>query len=135
MFKGGNNRLRIYSACIILCLLVLISHPSMAKKTLFTQAHCTIVYSLKRSADKEFNDEITQLMTQINKKNIQFFDLNHWGKTPPHIGISGRSRNQFRQYFAMQKGVDQMIVVNKQGKILKRYSGSVTLVNALLDCG
>jgi hypothetical protein len=107
----------------------------MAKKTLFTQAHCTIMYSLKRSADKEFNDEITQLMTQINKKNIQFFDLNHWGKTPPHIGISGRSRNQFRQYFAMQKGVDQMIVVNKQGKILKRYSGSVTLVNALLDCG
>ena len=127
--------MRIYSACIILSLLVLISHPSMAKKTLFTQAHCTIMYSLKRSADKEFNDEITQLMTQINKKNIQFVDLNHWDKTPPHIEISGRSRNQFRQYFAMQKGVDQMIVVNKQGKILKRYSGSVTLVNALLDCG
>jgi hypothetical protein len=86
----------------------------MARKTLFTQAHCTIVYSLKRSADKEFNDEITQLMTQVNKKNIQFADLNH---------------------YAMQKGIDQMVVVNKKGKILRRYSGSVTLVNALLDCG
>ncbi|MFT6776691.1 MAG: hypothetical protein ACJAV1_000603 [Paraglaciecola sp.] len=127
--------MRIYLACIILSLLALISHSSMARKTLFTQAHCTIVYSLKRSADKEFNDEITQLMTQVNKKNIQFADLNHWGKTPPHIEISGRSRNQFRQYYAMQKGIDQMVVVNKKGKILRRYSGSVTLVNALLDCG
>jgi hypothetical protein len=132
---GGNNRLRIYSASIILSLLVLIPHTSMAKKTLFTQAHCTIVYSLKRSADEELNDDIAELITQINQKNIQFVDLNNWRRTPPHIEVSGRFRNQFRQQFAMKKGVNQVIVLDKQGKMLSRYSGSITLVNALLDCG
>ena len=132
---GGNNTLRIYSASIILSLVALISHSSYAQEKVYTQANCTIVYSLKRSADKYFNDEIIQLSAQINKKNIQLIDLNNWRKTPPHIKISGRFRNQFRQQYAMQKGVNQVLVLNEDGKVLSRYSGSVTLVNALLDCG
>jgi hypothetical protein len=93
------------------------------------------VYSLKRSADEELNDDIAELITQINQKSIQFVDLNNWRRTPPHIEVSGRFRNQFRQQFAMKKGVNQVIVLDKQGKMLSRYSGSITLVNALLDCG
>ena len=115
--------------------MVLIAYPSIAQKVLFTGAHCTIVYSLNRYQDKDFNDEINQLSAQINMKNIQLADLNNWRKSPPHVEISGRFRNQFRQHYAMQKGVSQVLVLNEKGKVLNRYSGSVTLVNALLDCG
>jgi hypothetical protein len=130
----GTSTLRIFLASIILSLLVLIPHPSIAQEKVFTQASCTIVYSLKRSADKYFNDEIVQLETQINKHNIQFIDLNHWGKTLPHVEVSGRFRNQLRQQYDLSRGVNQAIVVNKQGQIMNRYTGSVTLVNALMDC-
>lgn len=130
----GTNTLRIFLTCIILSLLALIPHTSIAQEKVFTQASCTIVYSLKRSADKYFNDEIVQLETQINKHNIQFIDLNHWGKTLPHVEVSGRFRNQLRQQYDLSRGVNQAIVVNKQGQIMNRYTGSVTLVNALMDC-
>jgi hypothetical protein len=126
--------LRIYSASIISCLLALISHTSIAQKAVFTQANCTIVYSLKRSADKYFNDEISQLHAQINKKNIQLIDLNNWRKTPPHIEISGRLRNLLRKQFNLAKAVNQAIILNSKGQLLSRYTGSVTLVNALLEC-
>jgi hypothetical protein len=112
----------------------LIPHTSIAQEAVFTQAHCTIVYSLKRSADKYFNDEITQLSTQISKNNIHFIDLNNWRKTLPHIEISGRFRNQLRRQYDLASNINQAIVVNKQGDLLSRYSGSVTLVNALIDC-
>ena len=114
--------------------MALIPYTSIAQETVFTQASCTIVYSLKRSADKYFNDEITQLNAQINNKNIHFIDLNSWRKSPPHIEISGRYRNQLRQKYGLIKGVNQAVVVNKQGQMIRRYSGSVTLVNALIDC-
>ena len=126
--------MRNYSASIIFSLLTLIPHTGIAKETAFTQANCTIVYSLKRSADKYFNDEIAQLNTQINKNNIHFIDLNNWRKSPPHIEVSGRFRNQLRQRYNLVKGVNQAVMVNRQGKVLSRYSGSVTLVNALMDC-
>ncbi len=126
--------MRIYSASIIFSLLALIPHTSIAQETVFSQANCTIVYSLKRSADKYFNDEIAQLSTQINRKNIHFIDLSNWRKTPPHIEISGRFRNQLRQQYDLTKGVNQAIVLDKKGQVLSRYTGSVTLVNALLDC-
>jgi hypothetical protein len=131
---GGNNTLRIYSASILLSLLALIPHTSFAQVTVFTQASCTVVYSLERLADKYFNNEIAQLSVQLNKKNIQFIDLNHWGKTPPHQDVSGRLRNILRQQYDLKKGINQAVLVNDQGKILNRYNGSVTLVNALLDC-
>jgi hypothetical protein len=92
------------------------------------------VYSLERSADKYFNDEIDQLKVQINKHNIHFIDLNNWGKTQPHIEVSGRLRNQLRQQYDLASGINQAIVINNKGQILSRYSGSVTLVNALIDC-
>ena len=92
------------------------------------------MYSLQRSADKYFNNEIKQLSMQINKKNMRFIDLNNWGKNFPHMKVSGRSRNQLRQHYALNNGVNQAVLVNKQGEILSRYSGSVTLVNALIDC-
>jgi hypothetical protein len=131
---GGSKTLRIYSASIILSLLVLIPPQSIAQETLFSQANCTIVYSLKRSADRYFNDAITQLSEKINIKIIHFIDLNNWGKTSPHIEISGRLRHQLRQQYSLADGVNQAIVFDKKGQILSRYSGSVTLVNALIDC-
>jgi hypothetical protein len=130
----GNHTLRIYSASIIFSLLALIPLTSIAQESVFTQANCTVVYSLKRSADKYFNDEMTQLSTQINIKNIHFIDLNNWRKAPPHIDISGRFRNQLRQQYGLTRGVNQAIVLDKKGQVLSRYTGSVTLVNALLDC-
>jgi len=131
---GGSKTLRIYSASIILSLLVLIPHPSIAQETLYAQANCTIVYSLKRSADRYFNDEINQLSEQINRKNIHFIDLNNWRETSPHLDISGRLRQQLRQQYDLAKGVNQAIVLDSKGQILNRYTGSVTLVNALIDC-
>jgi hypothetical protein len=131
---GGNNTLRINSASILLSLLALLPHTSFAQETLFSQANCTLVYSLERSADKYFNNGIAQLSVQINKKNIHFIDLNNWGKTPPHLDVSGRLRNLLRQQYDLKKGINQAVLVNDQGKMLNRYNGSVTLVNALLDC-
>lgn len=111
-----------------------IPRASIAQETLFTQANCTIIYSLKRSADKYFNDEISQLTGQINRKNIHFIDLNNWRNTPPHIDISGRLRHQLRHQYDLSNNVNQAVIVNQQGRVLSRYSGSVTLVNALIDC-
>jgi hypothetical protein len=132
---GGNKTLRIYSASIIFSLLVLIPYSSYAQEKVFTQANCIIVYSLKRSANKYFNDEITQLHAPINNKKIRFIDLNNWRKTPPHIDVSGRLRHQLRQQFKLRKSENQAVVLNNKGQILSRYTGSVTLVNAILDCG
>mgnify|MGYP006981153052 CR=1 FL=1 len=112
----------------------MITHTSTAQEKLFAQASCTIVYSLKRSAYNYFNDEISQLNVQINRQNIQFIDLNYWNKTSPHVDVSGRLRNQLRQKYDLASSINQAVVVNKQGQILHRYSGSVTLVNALFDC-
>jgi hypothetical protein len=130
----GTNTLRIFSASIILSLLALFPHSSLSQEAIFTQASCTIVYSLERSANKYFNDEITQLRRQINQQNIRFIDLNNWGKSSPHIEVSGRLRNQLRQQYDLASGINQSVVVNKQGNVLGRHSGSVTLVNALMDC-
>lgn len=92
------------------------------------------MYSLKRSADKYFNDEIAQLSVQISRKNIRFIDLNNWGKVPPHVDVSGRFRHQLREQYSLEKGINQAVVVDSHGQLLNRYSGSVTLVNALIDC-
>jgi hypothetical protein len=109
-------------------------YTSIAQESVFTQANCTIVYSLKRSADKYFNDEIAQLSVQINRKSIQFIDLNNWRKIPPHVEVSGRERHKIRQRYELPKGINQAIVLNQNGILISRYTGSVTLVNALLDC-
>jgi hypothetical protein len=118
----------------MLSLMALIPFKGIAQDQLFSQANCTIVYSLKRSANQYFNDEIAQLKAQISKQNIHFIDLNNWGKTQPHIEVSGRLRNQLRQQYDLASGVNHAILLNTKGQILSRYSGSVTLVNVLIDC-
>lgn len=130
----GTYSLRIFSACIILSVLAMQAHSSFAQKKLLTQASCTIVYSLQRSANEYLNDEISQLKGQIEKQNIHFIDLNNWGKTPPHLDLSGRLRNQLRQQYDLPSNINQAIVLNKNGKLISRFTGSVTLVNAMLDC-
>jgi hypothetical protein len=126
--------LRTFVASIIFSFLVVNPFPAPAQETIFAASTCTIIYSLKRSADTYFNDEIAQLSSQLIKKDIHFIDLNNWRKTPPHFEISGRFRNQLRQQYDLTKGVNQPVLVNQKGQVLSRYAGSVTLVNALIDC-
>ncbi|MEP1447892.1 MAG: hypothetical protein ABJK37_17455 [Paraglaciecola sp.] len=123
-----------YLVSIILLQLVSIPQAVTAKDAVFAQAKCTIVYSLKRSADKYFNDEISQLDTQIKKQKIQFIDLNNWRKVAPHVEISGRFRNQLRHRYDLPKNMNQAIILDSKGQELIRYSGSVTLVNGLIAC-
>lgn len=131
---GGSSTLRSYLAIIILFLLEFTPTIVTAKEGVFSNANCTIVYSLKRSADKYFNDEISQLQTQIKEQKIQFIDLNNWRKLAPHIEISGRYRNLLRHQYDLPKNMNQAIVIDSKGQELSRYSGSVTLVNGLMDC-
>ncbi|WP_299082430.1 hypothetical protein [uncultured Paraglaciecola sp.] len=131
---NGITRLRIFSVVIILSVLTLLSSSSHGQSPLFDNASCVIIYSLKGSENKSFNDQISQLSRQIDRKNIHFIDLNNWRKTQPHIDISGRSRNQLRQQHQLTKGINQTIVLNSRSQIVGRYFGSVTLVNVLLDC-
>tara|TARA_R110000868_G_scaffold215046_4_gene465140 strand:- start:38 stop:421 length:384 start_codon:yes stop_codon:yes gene_type:complete len=126
--------LRTFVASLIFGLLIVNPSPAFAQETIFAASSCTIIYSLKRSANKYFNDEISQLKAQIDKQNIHFIDLNNWNKMSPHVEVSGRLRNQIRQQYDLASNINQAIVVNKQGLILSHYSGSVTLVNALIDC-
>lgn len=126
--------MRIFVAHIMLSLWLLIPHTSNAQETVFSHASCTIIYSLERSADKYFNDGVEQLSNQINKKNIHFIDLNNWGKAPPYLEVSGRFRNQLRKQYGLKKGINHVVIVDEQGQELIRYTGSVTLVEALLNC-
>jgi hypothetical protein len=100
----------------------------------FPKANCIVIYSLTRSADSYFSHEIEQLKTQINKQDMRFIDLNNWRKSPPHIEISGRIRQKIRQEYALPKGINQAVMLNHNGHVTKLYTGSVTLVNALIDC-
>jgi hypothetical protein len=126
--------LRTFVASLIFGLLIVNPSPVFAQETIFAASSCTIIYSLKRSANKYFNDEISQLKVQIDNQNIHFIDLNNWNKMSPHVEVSGRLRNQLRQQYDLASGINQAIVINNKGQILSRYSGSVTLVNALIDC-
>lgn len=134
LFFKGANTLRIFTTSLLLSFLSLLTPPSNAQEALFTQASCTIVYSLKGAVNQSFNDEIGQLKSHITKQNIQFIDLNNWNKSLPHIELSGRLRNQLRKQYDLKSNVNQAIVLNKQGQVLSRYSRSLTLVSALFDC-
>lgn len=126
--------MRIYLAGLILIVLCGIPPSMNAQTSIFAKGDCTVIYSLKRSADNYFNDEIAQLSQQINKKNVRFIDLNNWRKSPPHIEVSGRMRNQIRQQLNMPRNANQAVVLDNKGDVIQRYTGSVTLVNALIDC-
>lgn len=130
----GITILSTYVARLLCSLCVLVSSVTYAQQLRFQQANCTIIYSLKRSADTYFNQEIQQLAAQIDKHDVRFIDLNHWRKDSPHIEVSGRVRNQIRQQFGLVSQANQAILLNNSGEVIQRYTGSVTLVNALLDC-
>jgi hypothetical protein len=131
--NGKAKTLKIW-AVILLLLVFLHSSFVQANEWLFGQANCTVIYSLKPAADKYFNQEIKQLKGFVNKQDVVFIDLNSWRNTLPHKEISGRQRNQIRKIFNLPKHANQALIFNKEGRLLNRYSGSVTLVNALLDC-
>lgn len=121
-------------AIVLLLLVFLHSTFSQANEWLFEQANCTIIYSLKPAADRYFNQEIEQLNRLIQKRKITFIDLNSWRNTPPHKEISGRQRNQIRKMFNLPKHSNQALVFNQKGQLINQHSGSISLVNALLDC-
>ncbi len=115
-------------------LLLLLSSAVVAQGTLFSQANCTIIYSLEGWADKQFNDDMQQLKPQLHKQSVQFIDLNHWRQSAPHLKVSGRARNQLRQEYSLTRELNQTVIIGHQGRLIQRYSGSISLVNALFDC-
>jgi len=123
-----------YAVFVTCSFLLVFSAFTEAQKVDFTQSNCTIIYSLHGSANQYFNDEIAQLRQSITQQSVVFIDLNHWQKSLPHLKVSGRARNQLRQKFQLPKAINQTVVIDGQGDLISRYSGSVTLVNALLDC-
>lgn len=129
----GNNSLRI-SATVILLLISVYSSMTNASEWLFERANCTIIYSLKPLTNQYFDQEINQLSALIQKQNVVFIDLNSWRDTPPYKVISGRKRNQIRKLFDLPKHTNQALIFNQKGELMNSYIGSVTLVNALLDC-
>ncbi|MGJ8682778.1 hypothetical protein [Paraglaciecola sp.] len=110
------------------------AHISHANEWLFNQANCTIIYSLKSTENNYFNQEIDKLESTILTKKITFIDLNNWRSNKPHKEISGRQRNQIRQIFALPKNINQVLVFDNKGRLIRRHSGSVALVNTLFDC-
>lgn len=126
--------MQIYSAGIILSLLALLPQIGLAQHTVVAQGNCLIIYALKRSANDYFNDEIAQLSRQVAEQDMYFIDLNNWGKAPPHIEVSGRTRNKLRSQFDLNQRANQVVLIDEKGEVTHRYTGSVTLVNVLLDC-
>ncbi|MDU0353599.1 hypothetical protein RS130_06365 [Paraglaciecola aquimarina] len=115
-------------------LILSVSTTAQENRLLLANANCTVVYSLTRTADNFFVDEIAQLQSQIDQHNVVFIDLNNWRNAYPHIEITGRQRNQIRALFNLPKNLNQTVIFDKEGQLINRHIGSVTLVNALLDC-
>ncbi|MCF2949043.1 hypothetical protein L0668_13055 [Paraglaciecola aquimarina] len=105
-----------------------------ANEWLFADANCTIIYSLKPAADLYLNKEIKTLDRLIQRRKVVFIDLNLWRDTAPHKEISGRQRHQIRSLFNLPKNSNQALIFNQKGQLIGRHSGSVTLVNMLIDC-
>lgn len=131
-----NGVQKIVRAKAIVLMLLMFTHSkfAVANEWLFSEANCTVIYSLKPDADRYFNQEIDQLQTLVLQRNIKFIDLNSWRNSSPHKEISGRQRNQIRNLFNLPKHTNQALIFNQKGQLIRRHSGSVTLVNALIDC-
>jgi hypothetical protein len=129
-----NITLLKYPVFVTCSFLMALSPFTQAQDVDFEQSNCTIIYSLQGAANQYFNEEIEQLNQSIVRQSVLFIDLNHWQKPLPHLKVSGRTRNQLRQKFQLPKAINQTVVINGQGDLISRYSGSITLVNALLDC-
>lgn len=95
---------------------------------------CTIIYSLQRSAQQYFVDETSSLSAQLIEQDIKLIDLNNWYDHPPFLALSGRERSQLREQYQLPANLNQAVVVDANGRELRRISGSVTLVDAILFC-
>lgn len=95
---------------------------------------CTIIYSLQRSAQQYFVDEVATLNEQLKRQDIHLIDLNNWFEQTPYLRISGRERSLLREQYQLPAAINQAVVLDSSGKEVSRYAGSVTLVTAILSC-
>ncbi|WP_340677151.1 hypothetical protein [Paraglaciecola sp.] len=96
--------------------------------------NCIIIYSLQRNAEQYFVHEVTQLSEQLKRQNIYLIDLNNWYNDAPYLRVSGRERSLLREQFQLLANINQAIVLNSSGQEISRHIGSVTLVNAIMNC-
>ena len=95
---------------------------------------CTVIYSLQRNAQDYFVDEVAQLSERLKQQDIHLIDLNNWFDQAPYLRVSGRERSLLRDYYQLPANINQAIVVDPSGNEISRFTGSVTLVSALLAC-
>lgn len=95
---------------------------------------CTVIYSLQRNAQDFFVDEVAQLSERLKQQDIHLIDLNNWFDQAPYLRVSGRERSLLRDYYQLPANINQAIVVDPSGNEISRFTGSVTLVSALLAC-
>lgn len=95
---------------------------------------CTIVYALDGVAYDAFNQQIDTLERHLRFQNIGLIDLNQWQHGKPHLKVSGRERATLRKQYAFTSDEDNAVVLDKQGKLLRRYQSTVDLVDMMLTC-
>lgn len=114
---------------------IILSHAAFANKSnTHLSANCTIVYSLTPSSDKDFIAEVSTLSYQLSRQNVTLIDLNSRRNHSLHKVVSGRQKKLLREKLDIPKYTNQVVVLDRNGRIIKRYTGSVTLVSPLLDC-
>lgn len=95
---------------------------------------CLLIYSLQRSALDYVVEEAQQLNAELKRHNIALIDLNNWFQQAPYIAMSGREKRLLREQYQLPANQNQLIVIDDKGRELARFTGSVTLVSALLSC-
>lgn len=98
------------------------------------KAYCTMIYSLQGNAQSYFIEEVEQLKIDLLRHDIALVDLNNWLKQPPFLSISGRERRALRQQYQIPSETNQLVVIDNKGQEIARFTGSVTLVTAILAC-
>lgn len=95
---------------------------------------CTIIYALNGIAYESFNQQVSSLGPHLLTKKVDLIDLNKWQGLPPHIEVSGREKALLRKQFALQSYDDNAVLLDRDGKIVERFSNTVDLVEMLLRC-
>lgn len=93
------------------------------------QSSCMIIYQLKKETAQEFEHQKQQLQPHIERKRVQLLDLTDWANQ-----LSGRKRNQLKRQFEFKESKNNLVVIDKKGKILVKMREHIDLVNALLHC-
>jgi hypothetical protein len=115
-------------------IVLLCSTITYAQEQKFALAKCTIVSSLGRSANQYFAEQVAQLDVHLVRKNIRIIDLNNWHDNPPYLRVSGRERAKLRTRLSLPSNVNQAILLDERNQVLKRFSGTVNLVDVILSC-